>query len=342
MSAYGLRGQYEVPSEEYRIGRILSQEKGLYGMVSSEGEQTAAVSGKFRYTAASVSDFPVVGDFVLIDNGYTDNNAVIHRVLPRKSMFVRKAAGTGICEQVVASNIDTVFICMSLYCDFNLRRLERYLSAAWDSGAVPVIVLTKADLCDDVDYYVSKVRDISFGTDIITTSTSEKDSFKKLLPYIGKGKTASLIGSSGVGKSTLINSLLGEDVIETGGLRNDGKGRHTTTRRELFLLEGGGAVIDTPGMRELGLWDADEGLDRLFADIEALSEMCRFKDCTHGVEPGCAVKEAINDGRLCEERFTSYIKLKAESAYCENTDEYLAEKKRKFKSIAKINKDRRK
>ena len=172
MSAYGLRGQYEVPSEEYRIGRILSQEKGLYGMVSSEGEQTAAVSGKFRYTAASVSDFPVVGDFVLIDNGYTDNNAVIHRVLPRKSMFVRKAAGTGICEQVVASNIDTVFICMSLYCDFNLRRLERYLSAAWDSGAVPVIVLTKADLCDDVDYYVSKVRDISFGTDIITTSTS--------------------------------------------------------------------------------------------------------------------------------------------------------------------------
>ncbi len=341
MSAYGLHGQYEMQTDKYKIGRILSQEKGMYFMISECGEQLAEVSGKFRYNALNTSDFPTVGDFVAADCGNAESNAVIHEILPRKSLFVRKAAGTENICQPVAANIDTVFICMSLNNDFNIRRLERYLSAAWDSGAVPVIVLTKSDLCADSEKLKNQIEEVAFGTDIIITEKDD-ESYKQLLPYIGFGKTVALIGSSGVGKSTLINKLLGENRLETNGLRNDDKGRHTTTRRELFLLENGGMVIDTPGMRELGLWNAEDGLDKSFADIEKLAAKCRFSDCTHGSEPNCAVREAIRNGTLSEERFLSYQKLKTENAYFENSDEYLAEKKRKFKNIAKINKNRRK
>lgn len=341
MSAYGLHGQYEMLGGEYKIGRILLQEKGLYYMISENGGQLAEVSGKFRYNAESAVDFPSVGDFVSADCGGGENHAVIHAVLPRKSVFVRKAAGGDNTEQIVAANIDTVFICMSLNNDFNVRRLERYLSAVWESGAVPVIVLTKSDLCADLAEFKNKVEEIAFGTDIIIMSAKEENSIKKLLPYIGFGKTAALTGSSGVGKSTLINALLGENRLETNGLRNDDKGRHTTTRRELFLLKNGGMVIDTPGMRELGMWDSEDGIGKSFSDIEELSAMCRFSDCTHTSEPGCAVLNAITDGTLSRERLLSYQKLKAENAYFENTDEYLSAKKRKFKNIAKINKDRR-
>ncbi len=341
MADFGLQNQYEIPNKPYEIGRVLSQEKDLYGLISKSGEQFAKVSGKLRYEAKNVADFPAVGDFVLVDGIDTNDTTVIHRVLPRKSVFIRKAAGTGNREQVVAANIDTVFICMSLNKDFNLRRLERYLSAAWDSGANPVIVLTKSDLCSDVLRQKEQVEQVAFGVDILTTSTKDVDSYQKLLPYIGPGKTASLIGSSGVGKSTLINGLLGENRLATNGLRNDDKGKHTTTRRELFLLPSGGMIIDTPGMRELGLWNAEEGIDKSFDDIESLASMCRFNDCTHTNEPHCAIREAIEKGDLSLERFMSYQKLKAETAYLENTDDYLTVKKQKFKKIAKINKDRR-
>lgn len=341
MAAYGLTARYAALAQNdqtCQVGRVLSQEKGLYRLITETGERTAAVSGKFRYNALRASDFPAVGDFVVFDLQPGQTDAVIHEVLPRKSVFIRKAAGTGNTQQVVAANIDTVFICMSLNRDFNLRRLERYLSVARNSGATPVIVLTKADLCPDVEPFLSSVRSVAAGADVVVTCAAQEDGCQKLLPYIREGKTVALIGSSGVGKSTLINRLLGEDRLDTNGLRNDDRGRHTTTRRELFLLKTGGMVIDTPGMRELGLWDTDEGLDQSFSDVEALAAQCRFRDCRHMGEPGCAVREAIRKGALSEERLQSYQKLKAENSYAEDTQEYLAQKKQKFKNISKINK----
>ena len=341
MAAYGLLGQYAEAVQAYDkgfvIGRILSQEKGVYRLVCEGGEQLAEVSGRLRYKANSPSDFPAVGDFVVIDCNLQQGHTVIHAVLPRKSLFIRKTPGAACTEQVVAANIDTVFICMSLNQDFNLRRLERYLALAWDSWASPVVVLTKADLCPDHGHFLRQVESVAFGVDILLCSALEQDGYKKLLPYIGAGKTVALIGSSGVGKSTLINRLLGEERLDTNGLRRDGRGRHTTTRRELFLLKEGGMVIDTPGMRELGLWESEGGLDKSFSDIEALAAGCRFHDCSHTTEPGCAVQTAIAQGRLSKERWQSYRKLKTETRYVEDTEGYLAEKNAKFKNIAKIN-----
>ena len=343
MAAYGLPEGYAAAAREhgenYVAGRILSQEKGVYRLICEGGEQLAEVSGRLRYKANSPSDFPAVGDFVVIDCNLQQGRAIIHAVLPRMSLFIRKAAGTSCTEQVVAANIDTVFICMSLNRDFNLRRLERYLARAWDSGASPVVVLTKADLCPDPGHFIRQVESVAFGVDILLCSVLEQDGYKKLLPYIGAGKTVALIGSSGVGKSTLINRLLGEERLDTNGLRRDGRGRHTTTQRELFLLKAGGMVIDTPGMRELGLWESEGGLDKSFSDIEALAAGCRFYNCSHTNEPGCAVQAAIAQGALSEERWQSYRKLKTETRYVEDTEGYLADKRAKFKNIAKTNRN---
>lgn len=331
---------YEAYSAEYpdlTVCRVVLQEKDLYHVIHKDGMMQAQVSGKFRYDAITVSDFPAVGDYVMADITGGDR-AVIHNVLPRTSVFIRKAAGKSNTEQVVAANIDTVFLCMSLNNDFNIRRIERYMTAAWDSGAVPVVLLTKTDLCDEVDAKIAQIESVAVGVDIITTSVAEPDGYSQITPYLKVGKTLAFVGSSGVGKSTLINHLLGDDRLDTNGLRNDDKGRHTTTHRELLMLPSGTMVIDTPGMREMGMWDSSEGLSAAFEDIEELSAKCRFKNCTHKSEPGCAVQAAIKNGELSEERLSSYEKLKIENAYSEDAEGYLAAKEEKFKKIAKYNK----
>jgi len=316
-NTFGLSERFLTEAKAYPdlyAARVLSQYKDLYRVVCEGGELTAEISGRFRFDANVSSDYPAVGDFVMIDRT-TDasGNAIIHHVLARKSAFIRKAAGTSNEDQVVASNIDTVFICMSLNNDFNLRRVERYVSVAWDSGAVPVIVLTKSDLCCDLERKLDEVASVVFGVDVVATSGLAEDGRSQIAAYLEKGRTVAFIGSSGVGKSTLINRLLGEERIDTAGLRNDDKGRHTTTRRELIMLDNGAMVIDTPGMREIGIESAD--VSRAFADIDELSSQCRFHDCTHTEEPGCAVQKAIAEGSLANERLANYRKIKKEAGY---------------------------
>lgn len=322
---------------ERTVGRITLQEKGFYRIRTSMGEQNALVSGKFQFDAQSPSDYPAVGDYVMASCADPDT-AIIHQLLPRRSLFVRKAAGTSKTEQVVAANIDTVFLCMSLNNDFNLRRLERYLAVAWESGAEPVVVLTKADLCADLPQKQGEVEAIAMGVTILITSAMELEGYRQIMPYITEGRTVAFVGSSGVGKSTLINRLLGEERLATDGLRNDDKGHHTTTHRELLFLPGGAMVIDTPGMRELGMWDAVSGVEQTFGDIEELAARCRFRNCSHTSEPGCAVRAALESGHLDAGRWLSYQKLKNENSYTADSESYLAAKEKKFKEISKINK----
>jgi len=317
MKNLGFSEKFAAESSIYKnlfVGRIASQYKNFYKVITENGELTAEISGKFRFDVMKLSDYPAVGDFVMLDrNEDTEGNAIIHHILKRKSAFVRKAAGTSNDDQIVASNIDTVFICMSLNNDFNLRRIERYLGVAWDSQAIPVIVLTKADLCADLPRKLSEVDAIACGVDVLVTSSLTNDGFLSVKKYLDRGRTVAFIGSSGVGKSTLINKLIGETTFATQQVRNDDKGRHTTTRRELIVLPGGGVVIDTPGMRELGLEGID--LSKTFADIDELSTKCKFHDCTHTREPNCAVQSAISDGSLPKERFENYLKLQKEAKY---------------------------
>ncbi len=327
----------EIPEDDpLEPARVLSQEKGFYRVVTDNGEKLAEVSGKFRFQTTVPSEYPVVGDFVLVNWNESGNSAIIESLLPRKSAFIRKAAGESQQEQVVAANIDTVFLCMALNNDFNLRRLERYISIAWNSGAMPVVVLTKSDLCDDLENKLSEVSSIAFGIDILVTTSMEEDGYKELLPFISEGKTIAIIGSSGVGKSTMINRLLGKEYLKTNGLRNDDKGRHTTTRRELFLLPSGGMVIDTPGMREFGMWDNDTGIERTFTDIEELASQCKFRNCTHTNEPGCAIRSALTMGELQIDRWQSYQKLKAENDYIEDKESYMIAKGKREKEISKL------
>lgn len=299
--------------EGLHVGRVSSLSKGLYKLITAQGELVAEVSGKFRFKAAGARDYPTVGDFVIINRAC--GNSIIHHVLSRRSLLVRKEAGMTHETQLIAANIDKIFICMSLNNDFNIRRMERYLSIAWDSGAVPIIVLTKADLCENFADILEEISTISKGVEVIMTSSLDNEGYDSVKDYLSSGQTAAFIGSSGVGKSTLINELLSQKVIETRDIRNDDKGKHTTTRRELFLISGIGVVIDTPGMRELGVQSVD--LSKSFSDIDELSKQCKFNDCQHKSEPGCAVQQDISDGELTNKRLQSYRKLDREARHAE-------------------------
>lgn len=272
-----------------------------------------------------------------------DGDSRIIKTLERKTYFSRRDPDKGRGEQVVAANFDTVFIMQSLNHDFNPKRLERYLTAAAQSKAEPVIVLTKADLTDDYLPYIIETSNAAPGVKTCIVSAKTGYGMDELSPYIQKGKTLVFLGSSGVGKSSLVNALAGENIMDTNGIReDDSKGRHTTTRRELIMLQNGAMIIDTPGMRELGMWDVTEGLGNAFADIEELAQHCRFRDCRHENEPGCAVREAIENGTLDESRFESYRKIKAEAKYSGNAADYRRQKEQFFKNIAISERKKRK
>lgn len=296
------------------LARVSVQHKDKYRVITEEGESWAEVSGKFKYEALGTESYPAVGDWVMVDRlNDLNGNAIIHNVLRRKTVFERKVAGNRRDVQIVAANIDTIFICMALNNDFNIRRLERYISIAWDSMATPVVILTKADLCNNVLEKQLEVETVALGIDVIITSSMSGEGYEAIKKYINKDKTIAFIGSSGVGKSTLINKLMGEEILETGGLRNDDKGRHTTTFRQLLIVPQGGVVIDTPGMRELQIISAD--VNKSFADIDELARSCKFSDCKHESEPGCAVRKAIENGELDKDRLDNYRKIRKELRY---------------------------
>ena len=288
--------------------RVAVEHRSEYVVYSPDGELRAELAGKLRHSG----DHPAVGDWVAVASRAEEGRARIEAVLPRRTAFTRKVAWNETKPQVVAANVDVVFLLMGLDGDFNVRRLERYLTLSQESGARPVVLLTKADLCEDVDARAWEVEAVAFGVPVHAVSAPQGDGVETVRGYVPAGRTAALLGSSGVGKSTLVNALVGEDVLATREIREDGRGRHTTTHRQLVPLPDGGLVLDTPGMRELQLWDADSGLESAFQDVEQLAAQCRFADCAHRREPGCAVRAALANGTLDLERFESWRKLQRE------------------------------
>ena len=287
-------------------GRVSAQHRGEYDVLAEGGELRAHVAGRLRHEASSGEELPAVGDWVAL------RDETIHAVLPRRSAFLRKVAFHATEAQVLAANIDTVFVVTGLDDDFSARRLERYLTLAWESGASPAVVLTKADLCDDPLAMLLEAEQVALGVPVHVVSNVTGEGLDELATHLAPAKTVALLGSSGVGKSSLVNRLLDDDVQATKELAEDGTGRHTTTARQLFRLPGGAMLVDTPGLREVQLWDADEGIHEAFSDVDELAADCRFNDCAHMREPGCAVQAAIDEGRLPRERLQSYRALQRE------------------------------
>lgn len=297
-------------------GRVILEHKHSYRVMTEYDEWLGTISGNFAFNASMRKDYPAIGDWVLVEKMPGEEKCIIHKLLPRQSIFSRKMAGMEIDEQIVASNVDIIMIVMSVNHDYNERRLERYTTAAWNSGATPIIVLTKIDLCDDLEHYIELTQRVAFGIDIYPISTFTGQGIESLKNLLLPHKTAALMGSSGVGKSTLTNAFIDADKMLVQEIReDDSRGRHTTTHRALFAIPNGGIIIDTPGMRELQLWDTGDALESSFSDIEELSATCRFRNCSHKKEPGCAVQNALQNGILTHARFDSYLKLQKEAAY---------------------------
>jgi ribosome biogenesis GTPase len=299
--------------------RVTFEGRSAYKVMCESGQVSAVPAGKLLHASDGRGDLPVVGDWVaaqVLDE--SPRRAVIHAVLPRQSVFARKEAGDRVRQQPVAANIDTVFITMGLDGDFSLRRIERYLTLAWESSALPVVLLTKADLCAEVEASVAAVEGIAPGVRVHAVSTFKKTGLDQLDEYLLPGRTVAFLGSSGVGKSTIINHLLGSDTQQVREVReDDSMGRHTTTSRQIFATPSGALVVDTPGMRELQLWNASGGLGAAFSDIEEIALDCRYRDCRHEGEPGCAVQAAIESGLLDLSRMENYRKMLRELHHLE-------------------------
>jgi ribosome biogenesis GTPase len=299
-------------SDELVRARVSEENRGLYKVLTENGESWAELRGKLRHEATSREMLPAVGDWVLV--GKHGTRATIHFVFERRSTFSRKSAGKKTEEQIVAANVDTVLLVSSLNREFNARRIERYLTLAWESGARPVLVLNKSDLCETVSELCAHAENAAMGAHLVVASVVSGEGVAELRTIVRTGGTTALLGSSGVGKSSLINAILGREMQATREVReSDDRGRHTTTSRQLIVVPGGGVLLDTPGMRELQLWDASEGIGHAFADVRQLAKGCKFRDCSHQDEPGCAVRDAMD-----EERLANYHKLQREEEFLES------------------------
>ena len=321
LTELGWNGEFAAAYEPWRSkayvhpGRVAIEFNQIFRIYVEAAELDAITAGRLKHRARGRAELPAVGDWVAVRKRPEEDRGVIMGVLPRRSAFTRRAAGEVTGEQVVAANVDIVFVAMGLDRDYNVRRLERYLVMARESGASPVILLTKPDLCPDLSAHLREVTSLAGDVVVHVVNAKRGEGLEQLRGDLGPGKTAALLGSSGVGKSTIINRLVGADVRRTGEVRaSDSRGRHTTMHRELVVLPGGGLIIDTPGMRELQLWDASDSVRETFDEIEALAPGCYFSDCRHRDEPRCAVKAAVAEGQVSADRLESYIKVQEELA----------------------------